>query len=134
MWPGGIRRTNVWQMALLVCGLIAAPVLWSSATPAPGSQAARMDLARGHYVMLTYGLPTPDYEEFSALLRKRYGVEVRAVAGCVVSESLRDYVRDYNEVSMAAANKRFGRDIFAEAQKDAQIRWRQLHPENAPTH
>jgi len=51
---------------------------------------------------------------YSNLLHQRYGVEFQAVAGCIVSKALVDYVTAYNEVSMAAVNNKFGRNIFKE--------------------
>jgi hypothetical protein len=35
---------------------------------------------------LVYGLPPPERPEYEALLRGRYDIEMKAVAGCTVSE------------------------------------------------
>jgi hypothetical protein len=58
------------------------------------------------------------------LLRERYGIEERVVAGCVVSQSLLAYVQGYNRASMSAANHKFGRDVFQETDADASRNWK----------
>jgi len=77
-------------------------------------------VARGHYRLLTYGLPVSWLPQYAVLLRKRYGVEVHAVAGCVVSPALISYVDNYDRVSTAAVNRKFGHDVFKECAEDAQ--------------
>jgi hypothetical protein len=77
-----------------------------------GRVAAYVDLAQGRYVTLTYGLPPAQFPAYVERLRARYGIEVRAVAGCIVSRELSAYVRGYNRVSERAARRRFGPNIF----------------------
>jgi hypothetical protein len=36
------------------------------------------------------------------------------VSTCIVSETLHSYADSYNEVSVAAANRKFGHDVFKE--------------------
>ncbi len=84
--------------------LVALIEAWSVAAPVRGRMAARTDLRRGRYKLLTYcGLPPswlpeygPDFE------RKRYGVELQPVAGCVVSTDLVSYVDSYDDVVAAS--------------------------------
>jgi len=57
--------------------------------------------------------------EYTRLLQQRYGIEERMVAGCSVSESLLAYAVGYNTVSVRAANRKFGHDIFKETMADA---------------
>jgi hypothetical protein len=97
-------------------------VLWLSAS-IRGRLVAHFDVVRGHYKVLSYGLPVSWRPEYVRLLRERYGIEHRAVAGCVVSESLVSYVHGYNAVSTAAVNRKFGHDVFEECAEDARKNW-----------
>jgi hypothetical protein len=91
-------------------------------------------VAKGHFRLLTYGLPVSWLPEYAALLRERYGVEVHAVAGCVVSQALISYVDSYDRVSTVAANRKFGRDVFKECEEEVQKKWGRAKamPEKAP--
>jgi hypothetical protein len=93
---------------------------WSLAAPYRGRFAARRDVRHGHYKLLLYGLPPLRRQQYVQLLQKRYGIEVDTVAYCIVSEPMRSYVDSYDYVSFAAANHKFGHDIFEECWKDAQ--------------
>ncbi len=84
-----------------------------------GQLAARSDVAHGQYKILSLGLPPPWRQEYIRLLRERYGIEERVVAGCIVSTSLLAYAKGYNSVSADAANRKFGHDIFKETEADA---------------
>jgi hypothetical protein len=121
-----------WVMA--VPGLVAVLVVWWLAAPIRGSLAARIEVAKGHFRLLTYGLPVSWLREYAALLRERYGVEVHAVAGCVVSQALISYVDSYDRVSTVAANRKFGRDVFKECEEEVQKKWGRAKamPEKAP--
>jgi hypothetical protein len=90
------------------------------AAPMRGRMAARCDLWRGHYKILTYGLPVPYFPEYVRLLNERYGIEVHPVAGCIISKGLISYVDNYDEISGTAANRKFGRDVFKQCAEDAQ--------------
>jgi tetratricopeptide (TPR) repeat protein len=92
---------------------------WWLAAPVRGRLGAYLDLSRGHYRLLTFGLPPAWLPEYSRLLRERYGVEVVPVAGCVVSPALVSYVDGYDKVSESAARRKFGRDIFSECAEEA---------------
>jgi len=74
-------------------------------------------------VLLAYGLPSPWRSQYAQLLRERYGVEVRTVALCIVSETLRSYADTYDEVSAAGANHKFGHDVFKECEGVARSHW-----------
>ncbi len=106
-------------LGLLVVGCYG----WEHSASVRGHVAAQFDVARGHYRVLGYGLPVAWLPEYVSLLRARYGVEYRAVAGCVVSGSVIDYVLAYNAISSAAANRRFRRNIFHECAEDARTGW-----------
>jgi hypothetical protein len=101
--------------ALLVCGVI----VWNETAFTRGQVAAHFDVARGHYKILGYGLPAPGHPEYIRTLHDKYNVEFHPVAGCIVSQSLISYVDGYNGVSVAAANRKYGRDIVHESLKEA---------------
>lgn len=103
--------------------------VWGASASLRGEIAARYDIARGHYRQLTYGLPVPQRPRYAQVLKDRYGIEVQAAAGCIVSRSLRAYVRGYNTVSIAAANRRWRRDVIGDSWNEAGRIWRQNHPE-----
>jgi len=93
---------------------------WNLVAPLRGQVAGQFDVRHGHYRLLTYGLPPSEFAEYANILEERYGVHVQAVTGCIVSEPLKDYVDSYDDVSFAAANRKFGHDIFKEAWQEAQ--------------
>jgi len=106
-----------------LAAVVALMEAWLLAAPVRGRVAAHTDVARGHYRFLTYGLPAAWRPEFARLLRERYHIELVPVAGCTVSESLISYVENYDQVSAAAANRKFGHDVFAECAEDAKHNW-----------
>jgi len=118
---------KVSQKAALIVGVFALVISAESmreyTAPMRGRLTAHYDVWRGHYVVLAYGLPLPWRSQYAQLLRERYGVEVRTVALCIVSETLRSYADSYDEVSAADANHRFGRDIFKECAEAARAQW-----------
>jgi hypothetical protein len=73
-------------------GLLILGWLWSLSASIRGNLAARIDLLRGQYHVLGYGLPSSSRPEYARCLRERYGIEFRTVAGCIVSDSLIPYV------------------------------------------
>ena len=110
-----------------IIGSIALPLAlvgaWSLAAPIRGRMAARYDVRHGHYKALAYGLPPIWNSEYVRLLKEKYGIEMHTIALCIVSETLRSYADSYDEVSAAAANRKFGRDVFKESAEEARKRW-----------
>jgi len=80
---------------------------------------AHLDPVRGRHEVLAFGLAAAWRSEYARLLRKRYGIEMRVVAGCCVKESLVAYVDSYNAVSADAASRKFGHNVFQEIVIDA---------------
>jgi len=112
------HKRLVW--VLVVMGsLVLLSVLWPASASVRGRLAADIDVARGKYEVQGYGLPAPWVSEYARLLRERYGVQFRAVAGCTVTKSLVSYVDAYDRVSSTAAKRKFGRDIFRESADEA---------------
>jgi hypothetical protein len=114
--------------ALLAFGAIVLLIVaWFESASARGRWVARFDLARGHYVVLGYGLPPRGVAEYKQILQERYGVEYRQVALCIVSRSLVSYADAYDEVSTAAIESRFGHDVFKESWDEANRKWEDKH-------
>jgi len=120
----GFIRSHRWLSAILI--LVTGSVGWWFSGGLRGQLVAHFDVARGHYQILSLGLPFPGHSEFARILRQRYGIEDRVVAGCLVSPPLLAYAEGYNRVSMKAANRKFGRDVFKESFTDAMRRMRPL--------
>ena len=96
---------------------------WAPIPSIRGTIEARIDVKHSRYKELGYGLPVAWRPRYETLLRQRYGVEFEAVSGCIVWKSLEDYVASYNQVSMTAANLKYGRDIFKEVSDEAKNDW-----------
>lgn len=101
--------------------------LWSLAAPMRGRLAAHVDMQRGRYEVLGYGLPSPSRPEYARCLRERYKIEFRPVAGCIVSESLVSYVNAYDSGLGEATRRKFGRDVFQECADEAATKWKAQH-------
>jgi hypothetical protein len=113
----------------IAIGIVSLYSLWYCTAYPRGMLAAHIDHERGRHEVQVIGYPCPWESEYDSLLRSRYGVELRTVAGCVVSEDLCWYVSGYNSVSRRLANERYGKDIFAECAADAEALWIAQHPE-----
>jgi len=113
---------------MIVSGFMA----WETSGGIRGQLVAYFDVARGRYEILSLGLLAPTHHEFARILRDRYGIEDRVVAGCVVSPTLLAYAEGYNRVSMPAANRKFGRDVFKESMTEAIRRLRPAIAKSSP--
>jgi hypothetical protein len=105
--------------------------LWSVAAPIRATIAARIDVRRGQYQVLGYGLADRSRSDYAQCLRERYSIEHRTVAGCIVSDSLISYVKAYHSVVTEAANRKFGHDVFQEC-ADLADRTRQTREQQQP--
>jgi len=108
---------------IIVLTLFGLLVGWWETAGIRGYMVASFDVARGHYEEQGYGLPGPGRPEYARLLRERYGIEYRQVALCTVSDELVNYADAYNSVSVAAAQRKFGPDIFEKTYKEAENDW-----------
>lgn len=89
-----------------------------------GAAEAVADLLEGRVVLLTAGLPSSIDDDYSAVWR-RYGVRCRAIAGCVVWDSLLTYAADYNRVMRDYIVAVHGADIFARVRAEAEARFQE---------
>lgn len=83
-----------------------------------GKAAAEINVRGGKLTILTYGMPSKGYRRYWQLLHERYGIEVKPVAGCVVSEDLMDFANAFNDVTIEAARRKYGRDVVAEVYQE----------------
>jgi hypothetical protein len=117
------RKHKGLAATLIVAVFLLVNWAWSASAPVRGHIDGMIDVHRGHYQVLGYGLADRSRSEYARCLRERYKIEYRPVAGCVVSESLVSYVRAYHSVITEAANRKFGHDVFQECGKEADRTW-----------
>ena len=116
--------THKWITAVCILGAFLVCSWLSSLTAAlRGRVAAQVDIRRGQYQLLGYGLPSPSRPEYVRCLRERYNIRFRAVAGCIVSESLVSYVDAYDSAMVEAVNRTVEHDVFKECHEEAQRTW-----------
>jgi hypothetical protein len=77
---------------------------------------ATADFARHVYRIFVVGKrpATSAYDEY---LKERYGVLMTPIAGCVVSDGIEGAQDGYNSTMRPLLNRKFGRDIFKEAEQ-----------------
>jgi len=93
---------------------------WSLTASLRGKIAATIDVHRGRYQVLGYGLADRSRSEYARCLRERYHVEYHTVAGCIVSESLVSYAKAYHSVVAETTSRKFGRDVFQQCEQEAE--------------
>jgi len=111
----------------LVAVIFAVVGWWLLAYPR-GMLGASFDNARGHYEIQVFGKPPPWESELARLLQTRYGVEIKSVAACIVTDQLVNYIEGYNAVSRSRIETRLGKDVFAECAREARTTWEREHP------
>ena len=94
-----------------------------------GQKDAEAAWTQGRRQILTWGLPAPQIYEYAEILQRDYGVERRAIAGCVVSDSLIKYAAAYNEVMGRHLNAVYGKHVFGLASAKADILYAERHPQ-----
>ena len=70
---------------------------------------AEADFAAGHYRILVFGLrSTADDKRYA-----KDGVEMKPIAGCIVSDGILEGARVYNDIMREKLKAKLGRNIFA---------------------
>lgn len=119
-------RGGFFLMSKTVFGVLAMTLvsLLPSCRPAvsQGRSDAEADLKAGKLVIERYGLPRPSDGEAEKLLRTRYGIQTRCVAGCMVDEKTAQHAEGYNGVMNAEIARRFGADVFDRTYQEARER------------
>lgn len=118
------RRRMLIAVGVAAVTLLSLPWLWPMFSVVHGRLDATLDVRRGHYQRLVYGLPVPWRPRYAQCLKERYDVEMRPVAGCIVSSSLEAYVRGYDSVMDKAIERKFGHSIYSECVSEAESQWK----------
>jgi hypothetical protein len=96
---------------------------WEATAFPRGQFAAWRDVRHGKYQELTYGLKVQWFPYYAILLQARYRIEVRCLASRLVPNGIVSYAAGYNAVSVPAAKRRFGHDVFRECRDEARGDW-----------
>jgi hypothetical protein len=85
-----------------------------------GRAEAEKNLRSGHLAIEIYGYPMKGEREYGDILRQRYQIEFRRVAGDTnISAKVIGHAKGYNEVSEPEIKRRFGGDILKAAEEEA---------------
>jgi hypothetical protein len=77
---------------------------------------AEADFARNVYRILVVG-KRPATSPYDDYLKEKYGVVTTSIAGCVVTDGIIGAQEGYNSTMRPLLNRKFGRDIFKEAEE-----------------
>jgi hypothetical protein len=126
-----VKRTWLKRLTLarLILALVVLAIAWVLAAWPFGAVMAHIDHWRGNDKVKTFGLPAEWSDDYAALLRDRYGVELNSVAGCTPPVSLMQYVEGYNRVSESYLQQKYGKDILEECA--AEVRANLKNAQNA---
>jgi hypothetical protein len=84
-----------------------------------GRSEAKGDVAANILAIEESGLPGPGLAHYVRILRERYQIEVRRVAGCVVDEKIEGHQAGYNDVSEREIDRRVGLGCIEAAREEA---------------
>jgi hypothetical protein len=77
---------------------------------------AETDFARNVYRVFVAG-KRPVKSAYDDYLKEKYGVLVSPIAGCIVSDGIIGAMDGYNSTMKPLLNRKFGHDIFKEAEE-----------------
>jgi hypothetical protein len=77
---------------------------------------AESDFARNVYRIFVVG-KRPAKSAYDDYLKEHYGVLVTPIAGCIVSDGIIGAEEGYNSIMKPLLNRKFGHDIFKEAEE-----------------
>ncbi|MBV8279235.1 MAG: hypothetical protein JO170_28775 [Verrucomicrobia bacterium] len=97
-----------------------APAGYSQADYERGRADAKSDITRGILVYEFAGLPAPTDDEETRILRERYHIELRRVAGDEIRIDAISHMIGYNEISLPEIERRFGKGILEKV--DAEVK------------
>lgn len=92
-----------------------------------GRADAARDIARGYFAVEEFGRLPVFEDEYVKLAAKRYGIHVKVLAGCIVDEEIAGHAKGYNEISMPAIERRFGKSALLETENEVQRQWEKKH-------
>ena len=106
--------------------------IYSKRAYSAGRAAARGDLAHGILAMEGCGLRRGEMiEDGDRIMRERYGIINRPIAGCIVNDQILGHLKGYNDVTRPEILRRFGADFFDRIVNEVERRFYRKHP-NAP--
>jgi TonB-like protein len=88
-----------------------------------GYVTAKNEIVEGRLSLDLWGLPSPWREAYSDLIRARFGVQSRVVAGCVVSHFQLAEWSAHNQVVIREIESRYGHGALAACAADAQLEY-----------
>lgn len=77
---------------------------------------AKTDFAQNVYRIFVAGKPAAP-NAYEGYLTNKYGVQVTSIAGCLISEGIEGAMDGYNSTMKPLLNRKFGHDIFKEAEE-----------------
>src|SRR6266516_2388268 len=84
-----------------------------------GRRDAHRDISRSVLTLEAFGTPRESFPDYERLLKEKYGITVRWVAGNNVPVRVLEHWKGYNEVAKAEIERRFGTNVFHQAQTEA---------------
>lgn len=90
--------------------------LSKEAASSKAREMAESDFAKNLYRIFVVG-KRPAKSAHDDYLKEHYGVLVTPIAGCIVSEGVIGAEEGYNSTMKPLLNRKFGRDIFKEAEE-----------------
>jgi len=85
---------------------------------AKAQEMAEKDFAKNSFRIFVAGMRRQQ-DVHDNYLKEKYGVMVTPIAGCVVSEGIMGAIEGYNLTMKPLLNRKFGHDIFKEAEEAA---------------
>jgi hypothetical protein len=117
-------------LSLLIAGFALgqkAPAGYSQADYESGRADAQKDISHGILVYEFAGLPAPSDDEEIRLLRERYHIEMRRVAGDEIRIDAISHMIGYNEISLPEIERRFGKGILEKVDQEAKANYEKNH-------
>ncbi|MCB1225129.1 MAG: hypothetical protein KDK99_04895 [Verrucomicrobiales bacterium] len=102
---------------------------FSEAAYAKGKSDAQAELKKGHLALESFGYPASWSDLYQEMLKERYDIEDRRVAGCVIDGHILGHANGFNEVMEAEIHRRYGKDVFEKVSAEAQETYKKQHPE-----
>jgi hypothetical protein len=96
-----------------------APAGYLQADYEQGRADAQKDISHGVLAYEFAGLPAPTDDELIRLMKERYNIEMRRVAGDEILIDRISHMIGYNEIALPEIQRRFGKDILQKVADEA---------------
>lgn len=106
---------------------------YSHASYRQGKADAMRDINANILATEVYGFGASKDSEWGRLLKQRYAIEQRVVAGCIVNEKITGHAKGYNEVSHQEIERRLGKDIWTKIRAEETAFYQSKLPASAIT-